>query len=177
MKVWLIRLSMGVTLDGGVAARHSESALLPGRAQPRHRPAGRHAQRSAIAGETRAVRRGRLPDALAEGTSECAGAVESNVETDLGYGTVGLAQQLHRTLHPAALQVAVRRLAKGRPELATEVRRRDVSDTGERRHVKRLGKRTVHHVASSQHAAVAVLDGVRHLLKPMTPRGGWSRWR
>jgi len=27
MKVWLIRLNMGATLDGGVAARYSESAL------------------------------------------------------------------------------------------------------------------------------------------------------
>src|ERR1700690_4121142 len=146
---------MGVTLDGGVAACYSESALLPGRAQPRHRPAGRHAQRGAVAVETRAVCRGRLTDDLAEGASECAEAVESDVEADLGYGTVGFAQQLHRTLHPAALQVAVWRLAKRRPELAAEVRRRDVSDTCKRRHVERLRERTVHHVASPQHAAVA----------------------
>src|SRR5580693_7765283 len=114
---------MDVTLDGAVAARYSKAALLPGRTQPRHRPARRHAQRGAIAGETRAVRRGRLAHDLAKGTSERAEAVESDVEADLGYETVGLAQQLHRTLYPAALQVAVRRLAKRRPELAAEVRR------------------------------------------------------
>ena len=100
--------------------------------------------------------------------AERAEAVESDVEADLGHGTVGLAQQLHRTLHPAALQVAVRRLAKRRPELAAEVRRRDVRDARERRHVERLRKRTVHRVASPQHPAVALLDGARHLLKPTT---------
>src|ERR1700689_5857609 len=99
MKVWLIRLSMGVTLNGGVAARYSESALSPGRAQPCHCPAGRYAQRSADARETRAVCRGRFADDLAEGTGECAEAVEANVQTDLGDRTAGFPQQLHRTLH------------------------------------------------------------------------------
>src|ERR1700728_4124378 len=138
MKVWLIRLSMGATLNRGVAARYSESALLPGRAQPRHRPAGRHAQRSADARETRAVCRGRLTDDLAEGAGERAKAVESDVQADLGDRKAGFAQQLHRTLHPAALEVAMRCLAERSPELTAEVRRRDVCDTRKRRHVQRL---------------------------------------
>src|SRR5579871_472695 len=147
---------MGARLDGSAAFRYSESALLPGRAKPRHRPAGRYAQRRAVAGETLAVFRARLAHDRAERASECAEAVESDVEADLGYGKVRLAQQLHRALHPAALKVAVRRLAKRRPELAAEVRRGDVGDTCERRHVEWLRERTVHRVASAQHAAVAV---------------------
>ena len=54
------------------------------------------------------------------------------------------------------------RLAERRPELAAEVRRRDVGDTGEGGDVERVRERTVHGVAAAEHAAIAVLDGERH---------------
>ncbi len=63
----------------------------------------------------------------------------------------------------------MRGLAKRRPELAAEVRRRDVGDTRERRHVKSFSKRTVHGVASSQHPAVTVLGCARHLCASLRP--------
>ena len=128
----------------------------------------RHTQRCATGGETRAICRGRLANDLAEGASKCAETVESDVEADLGDPPIGFAQQLHRTLHPPALQVAVRRLAKSSPKLAAEVRGRDMRDTRKGWYVKGLRKRTVHRVASPQHATIAILDGAGHLLKPTT---------
>src|SRR5205807_8564209 len=115
MKVWLIRLSMAATVERGAVARFSEYALLPGRAHPRHRPAGWHPQ-CGIGREPRPVFRRRLSDDVTEGAAERAEAVETDVEADLGYGTVGLAQQLHGPLNPAALQVPVRGLAESGAE-------------------------------------------------------------
>src|SRR4051812_16330047 len=123
MKVWLIRLIMGATLVARGAARFSETALS-GRPHPGHRPARRYPQGGAVPGEPRPVRRRRLAHDVAERPAERAEAVEADVEADLGHGRVGLAQQLHRALNPTALEVAVRRLAERRPELAAEVRGR-----------------------------------------------------
>src|SRR5712691_7960225 len=106
MKVWLIRLSMHATLKEACAVRFSEPALLSRRTHPRHRPACGHEQRGSRAGEARAVLRGRLADDRAKRAAERAQAVEAHVEADLGDRPLGLAQQLHRALHAAALQVA-----------------------------------------------------------------------
>src|SRR2546425_4927829 len=166
MNVWLIRLSMAVTLDGAGVARFSKCALslwsLTGRARPRHRPARRHAQGRAVAGEARPVRRRRLADDRAERAAEGAEAVEADVEADLGHRPVRLAQELHRPLDAATLQVAVRGLPERRAELAAEVRGRDMRRAGERRDVERLRERPVHRVAAPQHSAASVPDGARH---------------
>src|SRR5437762_2477363 len=162
MKVWLIRLDMAVTLDDCPPGRFSEPALLSRRAHPRHRPAGRHEQRGALAREARAVLRGRLADDRAKRATEGAQAVEAHVEADLGDRTRGLAQQLHRTLHAAALQVAVRRLAERGAELAAEMRRGYVGDARERLHIERRGERAIDRVAGAKHATVAVLCCSRH---------------
>src|SRR5438876_12404271 len=118
MKVWLNRLSKPVTLDGAGVARFSKCALsswsLTGRARPRHRPARRHAQGRAVAGEARPVRRRRLADDGAERPAEGAEAVEADVEADLGHRPVRLAQELHRPLGVAALQVRVQWLRERR---------------------------------------------------------------
>src|SRR5262245_54063121 len=113
-----MRLDMFATLHPVSRPRFSEAALLPRRARPGHRPACRHPQRRSLAREALAVRRRRFTDDRAEGAAEGTEAVEPDVEGDLGDGTVGLAEELHRALHPAALQVAVRRLPEGRAELA-----------------------------------------------------------
>src|SRR5438067_13699098 len=162
MKVWLIRLDMAVTLDDCPPGRFSEPALLSCRAHPRHRPTGRHEQRGALAGEARAVLRGRLADDRAKRAAERAQAVEAHVEADLGDRARGLTQELHSPLHAAALQVAVRRLAESGAELAAEVRRGYLGDARERLHIERRGEGAVDRVAGSKHATVAVLGSSRH---------------
>jgi hypothetical protein len=76
---------------------------------------------------------------------------------------IALAQQEHRALDAAALQVAVRRLAERRAEGADEVRLGHVGDGGQRAHVERLRVRAVHRVARPQQASVLVLDRAAHL--------------
>src|SRR2546423_238896 len=149
------------TLDGKPSRHFSESALFGGSAggaRPGHRPAGWNAQGAAVRGEAGAVARRRLPHDRAERAAECAEADEADVEADVGHRSVRFAQQLHRPLDPAPLEVAVRRLAERGAELPAEVSRRGVRDACERGNVERLGERTIHGVTSAQHAAVAVLD-------------------
>src|SRR5215208_5386839 len=56
----------------------------------------------------------------------------------------------------------MRRLAKGRPKRANEVRLGDAGDRGQRRHVERLGVGPVHRVARAQQPSVGFLDGAAH---------------
>ena len=49
----------------------------------------------------------RLSDDLTEGSAECPDAAEADVEADVGHSAVTLAEQKHRTLDLASLQVAV----------------------------------------------------------------------
>ena len=141
MKVWVIRLSMVVTLDAAAPTaspnllswtRPVASTPSPSTPAPAARPA---------AGEARAVARGRLADDRPKRAAERAEAVEADVEADLGHRPIGLAQQLHRPLDAATLQVPVRRLAECRPELTAEMCRRDVGHPRERRNVERLRER------------------------------------
>src|ERR1700742_4015871 len=108
-------LSMGSKLRAGALLRFSETAG----SRPAHGEAGRH--RDGLA--ARAELRRRLADDLAERAAEGAEAEEADVEADLGHAAVGLAQQEHRALDTAALQVAVGRLPERRLEGADEVRR------------------------------------------------------
>src|SRR3954464_7530311 len=146
--------NMAPTLIEDAGARFSKTA----RSHPAHREARRGVGRLRAA----AVLRGRLADDAAERAAERAEAREADVEADLGDAAVGLAQQEHRALDAAALQVAVWRLAEGRAERPDEVRLRDVGDACEARHVERLGIGAVHRVAGAQHPAVGVLDGAAH---------------
>src|SRR3954452_5939556 len=68
-----------------------------------------------------AVVRRRLADDLAERPAERPQAREADIETDVGDAPIRLAEQEHRPLDPAPLEVAVRRLAEHPPEAATEV--------------------------------------------------------
>src|SRR5579885_2323744 len=102
----------------GGSRRFSKSALCPALArwtEPGHRPTRGDPQRVAFAGEPRAVRRGRLADHGPERPAERAEAAEPDVEADLGDRPTGLAEQFHRPLHPAALQVAMGRFAERGP--------------------------------------------------------------
>ena len=107
------------------------------RSRPGHREAGRH---GGDVGRGRGRRVGDSPTIVAERAAERAEAAEADVEADVGDAAVGLAQQEHRPLDPPALQVAVRRLAEGRPEGADEVRLGDVRDPRQRRDVERLAR-------------------------------------
>src|ERR671919_1004142 len=102
-------------------ARFSKTA----RSRPGLHEAGRDG--SEVGGPPPIGRR-RLADDVGEGPAERAQAREAHVEADLGYAAVGLPEQEHRPLDPAALQVAMRRLAEGRTKYAYEVRLRDVCD-------------------------------------------------
>jgi hypothetical protein len=74
-----------------------------------------------------AVGRRRHAQDLAERPAERAEAREADVEADLRDAAVGLAQEERRALDPAALQVAVRRLAEDGAELAREMGAGDVA--------------------------------------------------
>src|SRR5262245_45873873 len=129
---------MAPTLAGARFAGFSETA----RSGPRHGEAGRDGapyRRAAAAVGAR-----RDADDVAEGPAEGAQTGEADVEADVGHAAIGLAQQPHRALDAAALEVAVGRLAERRPEGADEVRLGDAGDPGERRHVERLGVGPVH---------------------------------
>src|SRR3954451_8889214 len=154
MEEWVIRLNMSATLDAARRPRFSETA----RSRPRHREARRDGRRAAVA----AVLARRRADDRAERPAERAEAGEADLEADLGDAVVGRAQQEHRALDAAALQVAVWRLAEGGAEGADEVRLADVGDLGERRDVERARVRAVHRVAGAQQAAVLVLGGAAH---------------
>src|SRR5689334_2655449 len=82
-----------------------------------------------------AIGRRRLADDVRERAAGRAEAGEPDIEADLGDAAVRLAQECHRALDPAALQVAVRGLAEGRLERPDEVRLRDDRDLRQRRDI------------------------------------------
>jgi hypothetical protein len=116
-----------------------------------------------FAREARAVARRRLSDCHPKHPAERAQATEAHVEADLCHRTVGLSQQLHRSLNAPALKVPVWGLAERGPELAAEVRRRYVGQLRQRGNVEALRERPIHRVAGTQHPPVAILDRARHL--------------
>lgn len=103
-----------------------------------------------------------LADDVAEGPTERPEAGEPDVEADVRDATLGLAQQEHRTLDPASLQIPVWRLAEHFPEAAAEVGRRDMRDGRDGPDVEWLGVGTVHRVAGPEQAAIEVLDVAGH---------------
>src|SRR3954471_20225839 len=154
-------LSMDAKLVEGRPIRFSETA--------RSRPGHPEARRDRRDGRPPAIGARRLADDVAERAAERAETGEADVEADLGDAPVGLAQEEHRALDPAALEVAVRRLAERRPERADEVRLRDVRDARQARHVERLRLGAAHRVAGAQHPAVGLLGGAAHPLMISIP--------
>src|SRR5690242_7915747 len=118
---------MSGTLDACAPLGFSKTAG----SRPRHSEAGR---RTVGCGALAVLRR-RTTDDLPKRPAERAEAREADVEANLGDGAVALAQHEHRALDAAALQVAVRRLAKRRPKRADEVGLRYVRDPRQRRDV------------------------------------------
>src|SRR5437773_1253355 len=137
--------------------------LLPGfsktaRSCPAHREAVWHSKEVAPC----LVVRGRLADDVAKRAAESSKAPEPDVKADVGHGAVGLPQQEHGALDPPALQVAVRRLTKGRPEGPDEMRLGNVRKLREVGYVERPRVGAVDGVAGPEHAAVGLLDGAAH---------------
>src|SRR5919112_727208 len=155
-------LSMATKLLGAPPADFSETA--------RSHPGLREVARDRLGLGAAAVLGRRLADDLAERAAERAEAEEADVEADLGDAAVALAQQEHRALDAAALEVAVRGLAERRAERADEVRLRGERDARERRHVERLRVGAVHRVARAEHAAVGLLHGAAHVADHSTIR-------
>src|SRR5436190_13574305 len=155
-------LSMPPTLIDGRPDYFSKTA--------RSRPGHREAARRRLGAGALAVLARRLPDDRPERPAERAEAREADVEGHVGHAPIGLAQQEHRALDAAALEVAVRRLAEGRAEGADEMRLRHVRELRERRDVERLRVAAIHGVARAEHAPVALLDGAAHWL-PRAPIG------
>src|SRR5690349_4062460 len=101
---------MAARLSPAAARVFSESARC--RPVPGHLHAARDV-RPPIALRALPVFGWRLAEHVAESAAEGAQAGEAHVEADLGHRQVAVAQQRHRALDAAALEVAVRRLAEG----------------------------------------------------------------
>src|ERR1700737_2393516 len=93
----------------------------------------------------------RLADDLLKTAAERAQAVESYVKADVRHAAVGRPQEEHGSLDPPALEVAVRGFTEGRPKRSDEVRRGDIRDLRESRHVEWLSIGAVHRIAGAQH--------------------------
>src|SRR5690349_16910070 len=104
------------------------------RPRPGHHEAARGQSRCVLLAAAELL--GRLADDVLERAAERPEAEEADVERDLRDAAVGLAQEEHRALDAAALQVAVRSLAERRLERADEVRLRHQRDAGGRRDVE-----------------------------------------
>src|SRR5690242_19688237 len=115
MKLWVSALNMRPTLRRRAGFRFSEIAVLMGRvAAPGHHDARGDVARGPRAHPPRlAVRGRRHPEHAGERAAECPQAREPDLEADLGYRAVRLAQERHRPLEPSPLQVAVRGLPEG----------------------------------------------------------------
>src|SRR4051794_22582449 len=125
MKECVMALNMAATLRRAVGSRFSETAHLlamSGRPRPGHDDACGHIPRGARPGApSLAVGRWRHPEHARKSPAEGTQAGEADVEADLGYGPLGLAQQRHRSLEPAPLQIPMRCLAEGLLERADEM--------------------------------------------------------
>src|SRR3954452_17187057 len=98
MEEWVIRLNMAATLNAVRRLRFSKTA--------RSRPGHREARRDRRGGAGAAVLAGRDADDRRERAAERAEAGEAHVEADVRDAALGRAQQEHRPLDAAALQVA-----------------------------------------------------------------------
>ena len=95
--------------------------------RPRHREARRHRRRAARAAGRRSAARRRSSRNVRLNVPRLEKPTSMQMSVTL---RSVVAQQEHRPLDPAPLQVAVRRLAERRPERADEVRLRDVARCG-----------------------------------------------
>src|SRR6188508_428226 len=116
------------------------------------------------------VCRRRLSDDGAERPAERTQAGEADVDADTGDREVGRAQQIHRALDAAPLQVTVRRLAERRSKRADEVRFRGAGKTRQGGHVERFAVGTVHRVPGTEQSAIRLLRDASHA-KPATGCG------
>src|SRR6476646_36494 len=143
---------MRLTLVDRTRSRFSETA----RSRPGSGKAG--GDGSQVRGSL-PVRRGRFTDDVPEGPAEGAEAAEADIEADLAHARVALPQEEHRSLHAAALQVAMGRFAECGAKGPDEVSLGYVSDPREGRDVEPLRVLAVHCVTGAQHAAVRLFDG------------------
>src|SRR2546430_1706553 len=130
---------MGLTLIDPTRSRFSETA------RSRPGPGEARGDGSQVRGLL-PVLRGGFTDDAPEGPAEAAEAAEADIEADLTHAGVGLPQEEHRSLHAAALQVAMGRLAERVAKGPDEMRLGDAGDPREGRDVERLRIVPVHRV-------------------------------
>ena len=144
----------------GAARRRPRSSVthraLDGAARSGHgsRPREEHARRDARTLQRRrmrgAVRGGRNAVGPPEARRERADAPEPDREADVGDRAIRVTQQRGGSLEPPRQQVLVRCVAERPPELAAEVRRRELRRPRERRHVERVAVTRVDQVLCPQ---------------------------
>src|ERR1035438_6702360 len=126
---------MEPTLDGRRPGRFSDpDRLVPGRPGARPGHARGHRQHSAVLQGP--VRARRHPHELGESRAERAEGGAADLHARVGHAHAR-AQQRHRPLDPPGHEVAVRRLAVGRPKRPGEVPRRHQRVASHGRHVER----------------------------------------
>src|ERR1700712_1163275 len=92
------------------------------------------------------VRAGRFSGDLPECPAECGMTVEANLHADICDAAICFAEQEHRSLHTASLEVAVRILTERRLEGANEVSLGDDRDSRQCLDVERARPVPVHRV-------------------------------
>jgi hypothetical protein len=110
----------------------------------------------------KAIFRGRLVDDRPERSAEGPQAGETDIEADIRDASIRLPEQEHGPLDASPLEVAMGRLAEGRPEPAAEVSLRDVGHGRDRLDIQWLGIRAVHRVPCAKQAAIQILDLAAH---------------
>jgi hypothetical protein len=108
------------------------------------------------------IRARRLPDDLPEGAAKSSGAAEPDVEADVSYRTLALAQQKHRTLDSPPLQVAMWRFSEHGAKAAAEMGGRNVGHCRHRAHVEWPGEGAIHSVTGAQQSPVEFLGFTAH---------------
>src|ERR1700719_2754887 len=128
--------------------------------RPCHRDAGRRGYDLG----TRSIRQRRLANDVMERAAESAQARETNLHADVGHRSLRFAQHEHGALDPAALQVAMRRLAERSTKGPDVMSFRDVGNLGQAGDVETLRVRQIDCVPRAEHAAVDLLDDTTHAM-------------
>jgi hypothetical protein len=102
------------------------------------------------------------PDDVSKRPTERSEAGETDVETDVGHGSVRLAEHEHRAFDASSLEISMGRLSKRPLEGSDEVGLGNACDLRKIRDVERVRVRPVDGVSGAQHAAIQLFDSAPH---------------